>query len=75
MVVSDDSDFVEVFQEATLRCLKMFVVGDMSDGALKRIVNAFFFLERFINGKVIRKEVVSVVMEGLGCFEEIGVDL
>ena len=76
VVVSDDSDFVEVFQEATLRCLKMVVVGDMNDGALKRIANAFFFfMEGFINGEVIRKEVVSVVMEGLGCFEEIGVDL
>ncbi|GAY68353.1 hypothetical protein CUMW_263450, partial [Citrus unshiu] len=41
MVVSDDSNFVEVFQEATLRCLKMVVVGDMSDGVLKKIANAF----------------------------------
>ncbi|GAY68646.1 hypothetical protein CUMW_265750 [Citrus unshiu] len=35
----------------------------------------FWVRKRFINGKVIRKEVVSVVMEGLRCFEEIGVDL
>ncbi|GAY69247.1 hypothetical protein CUMW_270470, partial [Citrus unshiu] len=35
----------------------------------------FWVRKRFINGEVIRKEVASVVMEGLGCFEEIGVDL
>ncbi|GAY63775.1 hypothetical protein CUMW_228340 [Citrus unshiu] len=51
VVVSDDLDFVEVFQEATLRCLKMVVVGDMNDGALKRIANAFFFLSDLLMGK------------------------
>ncbi|GAY68360.1 hypothetical protein CUMW_263520 [Citrus unshiu] len=51
VVVSDDSDFVEVFQEATLRWLKTVVVGDMSDGALKRIANAFFSWSDLLMGK------------------------
>ncbi|KAL9414745.1 hypothetical protein AB3S75_043084 [Citrus x aurantiifolia] len=51
VVVSDDSDFVEVFQEAMLRCLKRVVVGDMSDGVLKRIANAFFSWSDLLMGK------------------------
>ena len=60
---------VDMVDKRRFGCL-VVVVGDMNDGVLKRIANAFFFLERFINGEV-RKEVVLVVMEGLGCFEEI----
>ncbi|GAY32496.1 hypothetical protein CUMW_273820 [Citrus unshiu] len=37
--------------EATLRCLKMVFVGDMSDGALKRIANAFFSWSDLLMGK------------------------
>nr|POE97170.1 hypothetical protein CFP56_20022 [Quercus suber] len=41
-LVSDDSslDFVDVLKEAKLRCLKTVVVGDMNDGASKRIADA-----------------------------------
>ena len=40
--VSDDSDFVEVLQEATLRCVKTGVAGYMNDGTLKRIADVCF---------------------------------
>lgn len=42
MVVSDDSDFVKVLQEATLRSLKTIVVGNINDVALKRTADACF---------------------------------
>ncbi|KAH9657191.1 C2H2-type domain-containing protein [Citrus sinensis] len=60
VVVSDDSDFVEVLLEANLRCLKTVVVGDINDGALKRISYACFSWWDILMGKA-RKEAVSVV--------------
>ncbi|KAI3703554.1 hypothetical protein L1987_73709 [Smallanthus sonchifolius] len=60
ILVSDDSDFVEVLKEARLRCLKTVVVGDSNDGALKRVSDAAFSWQEIIMGKA-KKEAVSVV--------------
>ncbi|XP_057804942.1 uncharacterized protein LOC131020251 [Salvia miltiorrhiza] len=60
VLVSDDSDFVEILKEARLRCLKTVVVGDVSDGALKRVADAAFSWQEMMIGKA-RKEAVSVV--------------
>ncbi|KAJ0716185.1 hypothetical protein HanPI659440_Chr13g0509891 [Helianthus annuus] len=42
ILVSDDSEFVEVIKESRLRCLKTMVVGDSNDGTLKRVSGAAF---------------------------------
>lgn len=60
VLVSDDSDFVEVLNEARLRCLKTVVVGDSNDGALKRVADAAFSWQEIMMGKA-KKEAVSVV--------------
>ncbi|CAK9173155.1 unnamed protein product [Ilex paraguariensis] len=60
VLVSDDSDFVEVLNEAKLRCLKTVVVGDNNDGALKRAADAAFSWQEIIMGKA-KKEAISVV--------------
>ncbi|XP_075084476.1 uncharacterized protein LOC107772620 isoform X1 [Nicotiana tabacum] len=60
VLVSDDSDFVEVLKEARLRCLKTVVVGDCNDGALKRTADASFSWQEIMMGKA-KKEAVSVV--------------
>ncbi|KAG9133295.1 hypothetical protein Leryth_018617 [Lithospermum erythrorhizon] len=60
VLVSDDSDFVGVLREAKSRCLKTVVVGDVNDGALKRIADASFSWDEIIRGKA-KKEAVSVV--------------
>ncbi|XP_065874111.1 uncharacterized protein [Euphorbia lathyris] len=60
VLVSDDSDFVGVLKEAKLRCLKTVVVGDISDGALKRVSDAAFSWQDILMGKA-KKEAVSVV--------------
>ncbi|KAL9433722.1 hypothetical protein AB3S75_028540 [Citrus x aurantiifolia] len=60
VIVSDDSDFVDVLQEAKYRCLKTVVVGDINDGALKRIADASFSWRDILMGKA-KKEAVSVV--------------
>ncbi|KAJ0090211.1 hypothetical protein Patl1_13854 [Pistacia atlantica] len=60
VLVSDDSDFVEVLKEAKLRCLKTVVVGDINDGALKRVADAGFSWRDILMGKA-KKEAVSVV--------------
>ncbi|CAH1453282.1 unnamed protein product [Lactuca virosa] len=60
VLVSDDSDFVEVLKEARLRCLKTVVVGDCKGGVLKRVSDACFSWEEIIMGKA-KKEGVSVV--------------
>ncbi|XP_059657438.1 uncharacterized protein LOC132303988 [Cornus florida] len=60
VLVSDDSDFVEVLKEAKLRCLKTVVVGDSNDGALKRTAHAGFSWQEIKIGKA-KKEAVSVV--------------
>ncbi|KAG6401831.1 hypothetical protein SASPL_138699 [Salvia splendens] len=60
VLVSDDSDFVEVLKEARMRCLKTVVVGDISDGALKRTADAAFSWQEIMIGKA-KKEAVLVV--------------
>ncbi|KAE8056001.1 hypothetical protein FH972_012804 [Carpinus fangiana] len=64
--VSDDSDFVDVLKEAKLRCLKTVVVGDMNDGALKRVADASFSWTEILMGKA-KKEAVSVVGKWRDC--------
>ncbi|PQQ19918.1 hypothetical protein Pyn_18798 [Prunus yedoensis var. nudiflora] len=51
MLVSDDSDFVDVVMEAKLRCLKTVVVGDFGDGALKRAADSGFSWNEILIGK------------------------
>lgn len=61
VLVSDDSDFVDVMKEAKLRCLKTVVIGDFSsDGVLKRTADTAFSWEDILMGKA-KKEAVSVV--------------
>ncbi|XP_073301117.1 uncharacterized protein [Primulina huaijiensis] len=60
ILVSDDSDFVEILREARLRCLKTVVVGDITDCALKRTANAAFSWQEIMRGKA-KKEAGSVV--------------
>ncbi|KAK7280846.1 hypothetical protein RIF29_08375 [Crotalaria pallida] len=60
VLVSDDSDFVNVIKEAKLRCLKTVVIGDTPDGVLKRNADAAFSWEEILMGKA-KKEAVSVV--------------
>ena len=60
VLVSDDSNFVDVLKEAKLRCLKTVVVGDMNDGALKRVADARFSWSEILMGKA-KKEVELVV--------------
>ncbi|KAL2485566.1 zinc finger (C2H2 type) family protein [Abeliophyllum distichum] len=60
VLVSDDSDFVEILKEARLRCLKTVVVGDSNDGALKRTADAAFSWQEIMMGKA-KKEAVSVL--------------
>ncbi|KAL1329547.1 hypothetical protein AAHE18_12G049300 [Arachis hypogaea] len=60
VVVSDDYDFANVIREAKLRCLKTVVIGDTSDGVLKRIADTSFSWEEILMGKA-RKEAISVV--------------
>jgi hypothetical protein len=61
VLVSDDSDFVDVIKEAKLRCLKTVVIGDISsDGVLKRTADTAFSWEEILTAKA-KKEAVSVV--------------
>ncbi|PQM38230.1 hypothetical protein Pyn_21470 [Prunus yedoensis var. nudiflora] len=60
MLMSDDSDFVDVVMEAKLRCLKTVVVGDFGDGALKRVAASGFSWNEILIGKA-KKEAVLVV--------------
>ncbi|XP_044472095.1 uncharacterized protein LOC123200782 [Mangifera indica] len=60
VLVSDDSDFVDVLKEAKLRCLRTVVVGDINDGALKRVADAGFSWRDILMGKA-KKEAISVV--------------
>lgn len=61
MLVSDDSslDFVDVLKEAKLSCLKAVVVGDMNDGALKRVVDAGFSWREVLTGKAREAELLG----------------
>ena len=60
VLVSDDSNFVDVLKEGKLQCLKTVVVGDMNDGALKRVVDARFSWSEILMGKA-KKEAESVI--------------
>lgn len=60
VLVSDDSDFVEVLKEAKMRCLKTVVVGDLNDGMLKRAADSAFSWSEIMRGKA-KKEAVTVV--------------
>lgn len=60
VLVSDDSDFVEVLNEAKMRCVRTVVVGDANEGALKRVADAAFCWGEILRGKA-KKEAVSVV--------------
>ncbi|KAE9607968.1 hypothetical protein Lal_00003704 [Lupinus albus] len=60
VLVSDDSDFINVIKEAKLRCLKTVVIGDTPDGELKRTADAAFSWVEILMGKA-KKEAVSVV--------------
>lgn len=60
VLVSDDSDFVNVLKEAKLRCLRTVVVGDLNDGPLKRNADTGFSWQEILMGKA-KKEAVSVV--------------
>ncbi|CAJ1850333.1 unnamed protein product [Sphenostylis stenocarpa] len=60
VLVSDDSDFVDVIKEAKLRCLKTVVIGDIDDGALKRTADTAFSWEEILMGKA-KKQAISVV--------------
>ncbi|KAL3828600.1 hypothetical protein ACJIZ3_017402 [Penstemon smallii] len=60
VLVSDDSDFVEVLKEARLRCLKTVVVCDNNEGALKRTADVAFSWKEIMLEKA-KKEAISVV--------------
>ncbi|KAL6004842.1 hypothetical protein ACLOJK_005398 [Asimina triloba] len=59
VLVSDDSDFVDVLKEARLRCLRTVVVGDNVGGELRRCADAGFSWRDVLAGKA-RKEGVTV---------------
>ena len=58
VLVSDDSDFVDVLKEAKMRCLKKVVVGDVNDGALKRVADAGFSRSEIVMGKAKEAELI-----------------
>lgn len=60
VLVSDDSDFVHVLKEAKSRCLKTVVVGDVNDGALKRVADTGFSWQEILMGKA-KKDADTVV--------------
>lgn len=60
VLVSDDSDFVNVLREAKLRCLRTVVMSDKKDGALRRCADAGFSWTEVASGKA-NKEAKSVV--------------
>ncbi|KNA08272.1 hypothetical protein SOVF_164060 [Spinacia oleracea] len=60
VLVSDDSDFLDVLKEAKERCLKTVVVGDNDDGVLKRNADASFSWREILIGKA-KTQAVSVV--------------
>lgn len=50
VLVSDDSGFEGILKEARLRCLKTVVVGDISDGTLKRTADVGFSWKEILMG-------------------------
>ncbi|KAI3955457.1 hypothetical protein MKW98_018558 [Papaver atlanticum] len=60
VLVSDDSDFVDVLREARQRGLTTVVVGDSKDGSLKRCADVEFSWQEIMLGKA-KKEAVLVM--------------
>ncbi|KAI3871360.1 hypothetical protein MKW92_031463 [Papaver armeniacum] len=60
VLVSDDSDFVDVLREARQRGLTTVVVGDSKDGSLKRCADVEFSWQEIMLGEA-KKEAVSVM--------------
>ncbi|GAB2229298.1 hypothetical protein Droror1_Dr00023436 [Drosera rotundifolia] len=66
VLVSNDSDFINVIKEARERCIKTVVVGDLNDGVLKRNADACFSWKETLVGKA-KKEAVSVIAHKVNC--------
>ncbi|CAN6816961.1 unnamed protein product [Brassica oleracea var. botrytis] len=60
VLVSDDSGFAEVLWEAKERCLRTVVIGDLSEGKLKRVADVAYSWKEVVMGKA-KKEVEKVV--------------
>ncbi|KAI4364866.1 hypothetical protein MLD38_020901 [Melastoma candidum] len=60
VLVSDDSDFVNVLKEAKMRCLRTVVVGNLNDGLRKRVADSRFSWRDILMGKA-RKQAPSVM--------------
>ncbi|XP_050379080.1 uncharacterized protein LOC126796325 [Argentina anserina] len=61
VLVSDESEFVEVVMEARRRCVRTVAVGgDLGDGVLKRAADSGFLWREVLVGKA-KKEAVKVV--------------
>lgn len=60
VLVSDDSGFVDVLWEAKDRCLRTVVIGDLSEGKLKRVADVAYSWKEVVMGKA-KKEVEKVV--------------
>ncbi|CAH8390104.1 unnamed protein product [Eruca vesicaria subsp. sativa] len=60
VLVSDDSGFGEVLWEAKERCLRTVVIGDLSEGKLKRVADVAYSWKEVLMGKA-KKEVEKVV--------------
>lgn len=60
VLVSDDSGFVDVLWEAKERCVRTVVIGDLSEGKLKRVADVAYSWKEVVMGKA-KKEVEKVV--------------
>lgn len=60
VLVSDDSGFAEILWEAKERCLRTVVIGDLNEGALKRVADVAYSWKEVVMGKA-KKEVEKVV--------------
>ncbi|XP_010529497.1 PREDICTED: uncharacterized protein LOC104806346 [Tarenaya hassleriana] len=60
VLVSDDSGFAGILREAKERCVRTVVVGDLNDGALKRVADVGFSWKEVVIGKA-KKQVDKVV--------------
>lgn len=60
VLVSDDSGFAEILWEAKERCVRTVVIGDLNEGALKRVADVAYSWKEVVMGKA-KKEVEKVV--------------
>ncbi|CAH9112671.1 unnamed protein product [Cuscuta europaea] len=60
LLISDNSDFVDVVKEAKSKCLRTVVIGDVTEGALKRAADASFSWGEIVMDKA-TKEANTVV--------------